>query len=456
MPAFAPLTPLAEAARQLARRRSTSVQLTETALERARAGEGPRAYTHLYTDSALAEARASDLLRAAGIVRSPIEGLPISVKDLFDVQGHVTHAGSKLLQGSVPAAADATAVARLRAAGAVIVGSTNMTEFAFSGIGINPHYGTPRNPWGREDGGGRIPGGSSSGAAVSVTDGMALAAIGTDTGGSVRIPSALCGLTGFKPTARRIPATGALPLSTTLDSIGPLAPSVRCCALLDSLLAGEPWTEPVPADLARMRLLAPSNLVQDDLDTAVADAWEQALERLARAGARITHAPLEPLDELAAIHANGTLSNAEAWAWHRSYFPEQQGAYDPRVASRILVGSRMNAADYIDLLDARRRWIAAMRDALADHDAFVMPTLPIIAPEIAPLQASDDAFFAANALILRNPSLVNFLDGCAVSLPIHAAGQAPVGLSLAAPGGHDRRLLALALAVEAALSRAAP
>ncbi|MGB6114136.1 MAG: amidase family protein, partial [Comamonas sp.] len=301
------MTTLAEAGQELARHRCTSVQLTQTALERIGSGEGPVTFTHVFTDSALAEARASDLLRAAGIVRSPMEGLPISIKDLFDVQGRVTHAGSRLLRDTVPAAQDAVVVARLRAAGAVIVGSTNMTEFAFSGIGINPHYGTPRNPWGR-DGAGRIPGGSSSGAAISVTDGMALAAIGTDTGGSVRIPSALCGLTGLKPTARRIPTGGALPLSTTLDSIGPLAASVRCCALLDSILAGEPWAEPVPTTLAHIRLLAPGNLVRDNMGAAVADAWERTLARLERAGARITHAPLPPLDDLAAIHAHGTLS----------------------------------------------------------------------------------------------------------------------------------------------------
>lgn len=448
---FLPLTPLAEVQKQLAAGQTTSVHLTETALERMGSGEGPCAFTQAFADSARAAARASDLLRAAGLARSPIEGLPISVKDLFDVHGHVTRAGSRLLQGTAAATHDAAIVRRLRAAGAVITGHTNMTEFAFSGIGINPHHGTPRNPWDRA-GGGRVPGGSSSGAAVSVVDGMALAAIGSDTGGSVRIPSALCGLTGFKPTARRVPTAGALPLSTTLDSIGPLAPSVRCCALMDSVLAGVARAEPVPATPRHLRLLAPTNLVLDDLDATVAAAWERALSRLSEAGARIIAAPLAPLDELAAIHARGTLSNAEAWAWHRGHFPERQGEYDPRVASRILVGSRMNAADYIDLLDARRRWIAAMHAALADVDAFIMPTVPIVAPEIAALEASDEAFFAANALMLRNPSLVNFLDGCAISLPIHRAGEAPVGLSLAAIGGQDARLLSLALAVEATMA----
>ena len=452
MPAFAPLTSLADAARQLAGAQVTSVQLTEAALARIASGEGPRTFTRACADSALAEARASDLLRAAGVVRSPIEGLPISVKDLFDVRGQATHAGSRLLQGTAPAAADAAIVARLRAAGAVIVGRTNMTEFAFSGIGINPHYGTPSNPWGREaDGGGRIPGGSSSGAAVSVADGMALAAIGTDTGGSVRIPSALCGLTGFKPTARRVPTEGALPLSTTLDSIGPLAPSVRCCAVLDAILAGEPYTELQPVSPARLRLLAPTNLVRDGMDAAVAAAWERALQRLARAGAHITHAPLAPLDELAAIHARGSLSNAEAWAWHRPYLPVRQAEYDPRVASRILRGREMDVADYIDLLTARQHWIARMDAALAGYDAFIMPTVPIAAPRIADLQASDEAFFAANALMLRNTSLVNFLDGCAVSLPCHREGEAPVGVSLAGPGGRDAWLLRVAVGVEEAL-----
>lgn len=445
-------TTLSHAGARLQSGATTSEQLTREALARAASGEGPRVFTRVFRDSALAEARASDLLRAAGAPRSPIDGLPISVKDLFDVAGHTTHAGSRVLEGRPAAGRSAPVVERLRAAGAVIVGSTNMTEFAFSGIGLNPHYGTPRNPWGRDGGGGRIPGGSSSGAAVSVTDGMALAAVGTDTGGSVRIPSALCGLTGFKPTARRIPTQGALPLSTTLDSIGPLAASVRCCALLDSVLAGEPFTEPVPAEPDGLRLLAPTNVVLDGMDATVAAAWERALARLERLGSRITRAALAPLDELAAIHARGTFSGAEAWAWHRSLLPQRQNEYDPRVASRILHGRGMSAADYIDLLAARRHWIARTRAALAGFDAFLMPTVPIVAPEIAPLQASDEAFFAANALILRNTSLVNFLDGCAISLPCHRAGEAPVGLSLACPGGQDARLLSLALAVEAALA----
>ena len=215
---------------------TTSVQLTEQALARATdpAGEGARA-TRLYAESALAQARASDTLRAAGVVRSAVEGLPVSIKDLFDVKGETTMAGSVAREGEPAAEHNAVVVDRLIAAGAVIVGRTNMTEFAYSGLGINPHYGTPLNPWDRATG--RIPGGSSSGAAVSVADGMAAAAIGSDTGGSVRIPAALCGLTGFKPSAWRVSMAGVLPLSANLDSIGPIAASVRCCAELDAILS---------------------------------------------------------------------------------------------------------------------------------------------------------------------------------------------------------------------------
>lgn len=443
---------LADTAARLDSGAATSLALTEQALERCAQGEGPRTFTRTLAATALAEARASDLLRAAGLARSPLEGLPISVKDLFDVAGHATLAGSRLLQGNAPASQDAHIVQRLRRAGAVIVGTTNMTEFAFSGIGLNPHYGTPRNPWGREaGGGGRIPGGSSSGAAVSVTDAMALAAIGSDTGGSVRIPAALCGLTGFKPTQRRVPTAGALPLSTTLDSVGPLAASVACCALLDAVLADAPLTPLTAAPLAGLRLLAPTNVVLDGMDDAVAVAWERALSRLSQAGVRIHQARVAPLQDLAQINALGSFSNAEAWAWHRPHLQQHERDYDPRVLSRILRGRSMGAADYVDLLRLRRQWQQAMAGQLQGHDLLVMPTVPVVAPRIADLEASDEAFFAANAAILRNPSMVNFLDGCAVSLPIHQPGDAPVGLSLAGLGGQDALLLSAALAVQAAL-----
>ena len=439
---------------ELAAGRTSAVQLAEVALARAldAAGEGARVFTHVSAERALAAARASDLLRAAGMVRSPLEGLPVSVKDLFDVAGQVTTAGSVVLQGAAPAARNALVIERLIAAGAVIVGRTNMTEFAFSGLGLNPHYGTPANPWERASG--RIPGGSSSGAAVSVSDGMAVVGIGSDTGGSVRIPSALCGLSGFKPTQRRVPTVGALPLSTSLDSIGPLAASVRCCAIVDAILAGEAPEPPPARSLRDARLAVPETLVLDGMDAPVAAVFERACARLQAAGARLQRIAVPEFAELGRLHAHGTLAGAEAWAWHRHLLAERSAEYDPRVGLRMQGGAQMGAADYIDLLAARRRWIAQVEARIAGLDALLMPTVPVVAPRIADLQASDEAYFAANALILRNPTLINFLDGCALSLPCQPAGEAPVGLMLAAAGGRDRELLALGEAAQRVLQGA--
>ena len=438
----------------LAAGRTRALALTEAALARAQdaAGEGARVFTHISRERALAAARASDTLRAAGIVRSPLEGIPVSVKDLFDVAGEVTTAGSAVLRGAPPVTRNAPVIDRLIAAGAVIVGRTNMSEFAFSGLGLNPHWGTPANPWDRASR--RIPGGSSSGAAVSVTDGMAAVAIGSDTGGSVRIPAALCGLTGFKPTQRRVSIDGTVPLSTSLDSIGPLGASVRCCAITDAVLAGQPVPAPTVRDVAGTRLAVPQTVVLDGMDATVASAFERALSRLSAAGARITRLAVPEFAQFAALNARGTLAAAEAWAWHRALLAERGAEYDPRVSSRIRGGEKMGAADYIDLLAARRRWIAQVGARVSGFDALVLPTVPIVAPRMANLEASDEAYFAANGLILRTPTLINFLDGCALSLPCHAPGQAPVGLMLAGPGGRDPDILALGQGVELLLRAA--
>lgn len=433
-------------------KRVTSLSLTEAALARAQdeAGEGARVFTRLYAAAALAEARAADLLRAAGIERSAIDGLPISIKDLFDVRGEPTLSGSIARRAEAPASADAEVVRRLRAAGAVIVGKTNMSEFAYSGLGLNPHYGTPANPWDRASG--RIPGGSSSGAAVSVSDGMAVAAIGSDTGGSVRIPSALCGLTGFKPSAQRVSMQGVLPLSASLDSIGPLAASVRCCITLDAILSGEPSDAVQPLPLAGLRLAVPATVALDDLDAEVSQAFEAALARLSRAGVRIESLVIPEFAELADINAQGGFTAAEAYAWHRELLQRQGERYDPRVRTRILRGQAISAADYLDLLQRRRDWIAAVQARIAPFDALAMPTTAGIAPPIAPLAADDALFAATNMRMLRNCTFINFLDGCALSLPCHAPGSAPVGLMLAGANGSDRRMLAIGLAVEAALA----
>src|SRR5690606_35571289 len=425
------LPTLNDTAADLHEGRSSSAELTESALARAQdpAGEGARVYTRLYAEQARAAAQASDTLRAAGLSRSPIDGLPISIKDLFDVAGETTLAGSVARQGEPAADEHAVVVQRLLAAGAVIIGRTNMVEFAYSGLGINPHYGTPLNPWDRASA--RIPGGSSSGAAVSVTDGMALGAIGSDTGGSVRIPAALCGLAGFKPSAWRVSMAGVLPLSTSLDSIGPLAPTVRCCATLDAILAGDEVADWQPAMLEGLRLAVPTSLALDGVDEHVGRSLSAALSPLSEAGARSDETEVLAFAQLAAINAKGGFTASEAWAWHRDLIARAADRYDPRVVSRIRRGAEMSAADYLDLLDAREAWVAAVEHRIAACDAVLMPTVPVIAPKVADLAASDDAYYAANGLILRNPTFINFLDGCAVSVPCHEPGTAPAGLMIA-------------------------
>lgn len=428
---------------------TTSVALTQAALARIADsnGEGARVFTAVWAEQALAAARASDALRATGQVRSPLDGLPVSIKDLFDVAGHVTRSGSKVRRGDAPAMRHADPVQRLARAGAVLIGHTNMTEFAFSGLGINPHYGTPSSPWDRASR--RIPGGSSSGAGVSVADGMAVAALGTDTGGSVRIPSAFCGLTGFKPTAARVTSGGTFPLATSLDSVGPLAASVTCCAILDGILSSDESRRlPAALPLSRLRLAVTNTLVMDGADEIVRNAFGAAIARLRAAGAAIDTLDLPEFKELAHINRKGGLVCAEAYAVHRELLDEKIAEYDPRVSSRILRGRDIDAADYIELHARRARWIAAIEARLQGYDALLLPTVPVIAPTIESLQASDEAYFAANGLILRNPTLINFLNGCALSLPCHAEGEAPVGLMVAGPAHADAHILDVGLSIE--------
>lgn len=407
-------------------------------------------FTRLYPAVARLAADQADALRDAGAPHaSPLAGLPVSIKDLLDVAGEQTLAGSVVLHDAPPALRDAPVVARLRAAGAAIIGKTNMTEFAYSGVGLNPHYGTAPNPAAAKLPGmaPRIAGGSSSGAAVSVAAGMCVAGIGSDTGGSIRIPAALCGLVGFKPTARRVPTDGAIPLSTTLDTICALTRSVDDCILLDSIIADTPLTIP-DLPLAGLRLGVPGTLMLDHLDDHVAAAFAATLSRLSQAGARIVDCTLP---ELARYQEFGYFSSAEAYAWHRTLLAQRGGGYDPRVAMRIRLGAAISAADYIDLHAARNAWIASMERLIAPYDALLMPTVPIVAPPIAELEASEAEFFRNNSLLLRNTAAFNLLDGCAISLPCHPAGTLPVGLMVAGPALADARILAVSRAIERCL-----
>jgi aspartyl-tRNA(Asn)/glutamyl-tRNA(Gln) amidotransferase subunit A len=425
--------------------RASSRALVEAALARI----PDRATFIALSERAREAADAQDALRRAGYVASPLAGLPVSIKDLFDVAGERTLAGSKALDDAPPAQRDAAVVRRLKAAGAVIVGRTNMTEFAFSGVGVNPHHGTPGNPYDRA----RIPGGSSSGVAVSAKDGSSVVAIGTDTGGSVRIPAALCGLVGFKPTQTRVPLAGALPLSGTLDSIGPLARTVSCCAIADAILAGEPPELPPIVPVAGLRLAIPGTVMFDGVEDAVAQSFARATSALSRQGARIVDIALAELGDYAAINASGGFSAAEAFTWHRALMERRGADYDPRVRVRIERGRGMTAADYVTLLADRKRFIARVDERTDGFDALLCPTVPIVAPPIAAF-AEDKDFSRLNMLLLRNPAIINFLDRCAVTLPIERPGEAPVGLMLIGRHGEDRHLLGIALGIEAALAEA--
>jgi len=450
MPAPTSRPTVAGLAADLAAGRTSSRTLVEAALARIAdpAGEGKRAFLKVYAENALAAADAQDRLRQAGYVASPLAGLPVSIKDLFDVAGEQTLAGSRALDDTPPAERDAPIVARLRAAGAVLVGRTNMTEFAYSGVGINPHYGTPGNPYDRK----RIPGGSSAGAPISIADGMAVVAIGTDTGGSVRIPAALCGTVGLKPTQMRIPRDGATPLSSTLDSIGPLANSVACCAIADAVMAGEPARVPPGAETTGLRLGVPKAVMLDDLDPDVAAAFARTLSLLSRAGARVVDLPLTELLDYEGINAKGGFSPPEAYAWHAPLIARRGADYDQRVRQRIERGRNMSAAEYVTLCHQRLDLIARVDRRAAELDALIMPTVPLVAPPIADFD-KDEVFWPINSRILRNTSIINFLDRCAVTLPIHEPGTAPVGLMIVGGHGEDRRLLSVAQGIEAAIER---
>jgi len=428
---------------------STRRRHVERALARIKdpRGQGARVFTRIYEESACLAAETADRMEQLGVALPPLAGVPISVKDLFDVKGEATTAGSVVLAGAEPAKADAEVVRRLRRAGAAIVGKTNMTEFAFSGLGLNPHYGTPLSPWDRANE--RIAGGSSSGAAISVTDGMAEAAIGTDTGGSCRIPAALNGLVGMKPSAQTVPLSGVLPLSSSYDSVGSLARTIEMCACVYGVLSDTVRNVP-PKDARHLRIGVIRNYVLESLDVAVASTYESALTRLSRTGVDLHDVSLPVLNELPGLFTNGGLVAAEAFEWHRDFLERWGEKYDARVAVRIRRGSQHSAADYIRMQRLRLALIAQWTRELESFDAVVMPTVPIIAPKLSDLQ-DEERYTQTNLLMLRNPTVVNALDGCAISLPCHVGGDGPVGLSVVCANGQDWKLLGIAAALEPAL-----
>jgi len=432
------------------RLRTGQTQATSEIERAIQAAQSP-ACQHAFLQTTFDEARA--IADAPGIQTKPLAGLAVSIKDLFDVAGQTTCAGSVVLKDTPPAEQDSPAVARLRRAGAAFMGRTHMVEFAFSGVGTNPHFGTPINPCSTDVP--RIPGGSSSGAGVSVATGAAFIGLGSDTGGSIRIPAALNGIVGFKSTARLVPTQGALPLSTTLDTVCAMTRSVRDAMLAHELLAQRQVTRSA-APLAAYRLAVARTLMQDDLDDTVSRAWQRTLATLRRAGAQIKEIALTEIGQLQSIQAAGSFAAAESYVWHRQLLERNAAAYDPRVASRIQRGASMSAYDYITLLRERQRWISQIESALQGFDAVLSPTVPIVAPpiaELAPGLARDAAFLRVNALLLRNPSVVNMLDGCALSLPCQTADELPVGLMVWAGALRDDTVLNIALQIEQILQQ---
>ncbi len=426
--------------------RQSSRERLEQALEKIDdpQGEGARACLTIYRERAKAEADAADARARNGISLGPLDGAIVSIKDLFDVAGEVTRAGSKVLaEEGRPATADAPVVRRLRKAGAAIVAKTNMSEFAFTGIGANPHFGTPGNPADRA----RVPGGSSAGAAVAAADGMCEIAIGSDTGGSCRIPAAICGIVGYKPSRQRIPTEGAFPLSYSLDSIGPIARSVAACADADAVMAGEEPCSLAPAPLAGLRLGIPQGMPLENLDQTVGKTFSEAFSRLQKAGVRLTDEKLPLLDDMTKLLARTSILVAEVYYIHRDLLARRGDGVDPIVRSRIEKGRDISAADYIAAVRERNALIREMDARIADVDALVLPTTATVAPRMDEVKEPKE-FMIRNAKLLRNTTIGNFFDLCGISLPLPRDGGLPTGLMLLARNGHDRRLFRMAAAIE--------
>jgi aspartyl-tRNA(Asn)/glutamyl-tRNA(Gln) amidotransferase subunit A len=440
-------TTLAALARNLADGKVTSRELIEASLAKIAdpAGEGARAFIKVDAEGARAAADYQDQLRRRNRAPSAFAGIPISVKDLFDLAGEVTTAGSKVLKDAAPATADAPAIAALKSAGMVVLGRTNMTEFVYSGVGLNPHYGTPRSAYDRKTG--RIPGGSSAGAAVAVADGMCALSIGTDTGGSCRIPAAYNGIVGYKPSTVRVSTKGAYPLSQRFDSVGPLGNSVACCAAVDALMAGD-WAGQIASRVvSSLRVGVLQTAVLDGLDTEVASAYERALTRISKAGATLVDFAFEELLELSSLTKKGGVVAAESYAHHRSLIAQRGAEYDPRVRMRLEAAGGISAADYLSILKRRDEIITCFNACAQGFSAVALPTVMNIPPPISALDGDQD-YLRCNSMSLRNTYVGNFLDCCALSIPVNEPGAAPVGLMLMAPWGQDQNLFSAGQAIE--------
>ena len=419
-------------------------------------GEGNRAFITTYHDRARQNADIVDYSRKMGWSTPKYAGIPLSIKDLFDEAGEVTRAGSLILNNGTPAREDSTVVARLKAAGFIILGRTNMSEFAFSGLGTNPHYGTPRSPFERDPNNsqvGRIAGGSSSGSAIAISDKMTVATIGSDTGGSTRAPAAFCGIVGFKPTSSRMPSKGIFPLSKSFDAAGPIGSSVNCCAIIDNLMAGGLGEFETPFPVKGLRLAMPVGYLFEDLDDHVASSFEKAIDWLSAAGAHVEELSIESIEEMRPSNSSKSIVAAEAYALHKDWLESDDvKLYDPFIAHRLSGGQNISVSEYLDMLSFRKKVWEEVQFATRAFDALIMPTTPILPPELASLN-SMDAKTKINAKCLRNTSVTNYLDRPSMTLPCNSLHNPPVGISLIGSRQHDRRLIAIAAGIETELNR---
>lgn len=428
------------------------VEVTEAVFEAIEDHADKAIFISLFKERALKEARASSARIRDGRSLGVLDGIPVAWKDLFDIAGVVTTAGSRVLAGEPPASDDAAVVKHLRIAGMVAVGRVNMSEFAFSGLGINPHYDTPRNP--RSSDVSRIPGGSSSGSGVAVAAGLVPVSIGTDTGGSVRIPAAFNGVVGYKATRGRYSMEGVFPLAESLDSLGPLCRTVGDAIWVDAAMQGLSIANLPAMNCQALEIVVPKNVVFEDIEPGVANAFERAIERLAQAGARIRPIMISAFNEILDLTAHhGALVTAEAYARHRHRLTGPQAAHmDPRVVTRTRFGEKITRNDYLKIIDTRARLIGDISSMISPHVLIAFPTVPHVAPPLEPLKTDDELFVKTNTKTLRNTSIGNFLDWCGISIPCGTGdGDMPVGFLLSGLPGRDGHLLSAALAAEAVI-----
>jgi aspartyl-tRNA(Asn)/glutamyl-tRNA(Gln) amidotransferase subunit A len=426
-----------------------AVELTEEVLADIAASDDQAIFIDVLADRARSEAKAARRRLKAGNPLSVLDGIPIGWKALFDIEGQVTTAASVVLKSNPPAAKDASLVAAGKSAGLIAIGTLNMTEFAYSGIGLNPHYGTPRNPNDRKVH--RSPGGSSSGSAVVVAKGLLPVAMGTDTGGSIRIPASFNGVVGYKSSTGHYAMDGVFPLARTLDTLGPLAQTVEDCVLVDAILRGQAKPKIKPVSPKGQIFIVPDNIVFDGIEPAVQANFEAALSRISKAGGKIKHKAFPVFEALLDLIKNrGHLLGAEALHlhWNRVNGPDA-ARMDQRVVQRIKMAEKMTAVDLVEVMLRRQELIAECNELIGDA-IVVCPTTPHVAMDIAPLEASMDEFFRVNAKTLRNTMLGNFLDWCGLSIPSGKdRDDMPTGFLLSAQHGRDAEVLSMGLALEA-------